>query len=100
MLYEVITISIKQKENYIDQVTKTFGIRTLEFSAENGFMLNGEKVLLNGGCVHHDNGILGAAAYDRAEVKKVELMKAAGFNALRTSHNPPSEAFLNRNNFV
>jgi len=88
-------ISIKQKENYIDQVTKTFGIRTLEFSAENGFMLNGEKVLLNGGCVHHDNGILGAAAYDRAEVKKVEVMKAAGFNALRTSHNPPSEAFLN-----
>ena len=47
-----------------------------------------------GACVHHDNGILGAAAFDRAEVRRVELLKAAGFNAVRTSHNPASEAFL------
>jgi beta-galactosidase len=51
-------------------------------------------VKLNGGCVHHDNGCLGAAAFDRAEVRRVELLKSAGFNAIRTSHNPPSEAFL------
>jgi len=44
--------------------------------------------------VHHDNGCLGAAAFDRAEVRRVELLKSAGFNAIRTSHNPPSEAFL------
>jgi len=87
-------ISIQQKNEDIDQLTKSFGIRTLNFSTEHGFELNGKKVLLNGGCIHHDNGILGAAAYDRAEIRKVELMKAAGFNALRTSHNPPSEAFL------
>lgn len=87
-------IKIKQGNTDLDLITKYFGIRTIEFSAENGFVLNGKKIELNGGCVHHDNGALGAAAYDRAEVRKVELLKAAGFNALRTSHNPPSEAFL------
>jgi beta-galactosidase len=87
-------INIKQGNTNLDLITKDFGIRTIKFSAENGFVLNGKKIELNGGCVHHDNGALGAAAYDRAEVRKVELLKAAGFNALRTSHNPPSEAFL------
>jgi len=85
---------IKAGDEPIDVVTKNFGIRTIEFSAEKGFVLNGKKTLLYGGCVHHDNGALGAAAYDRAEVRKVELLKKAGFNAVRTSHNPPSEAFL------
>lgn len=85
---------IKDGDLPVDVVTKQFGIRTIEFSAEKGFLLNGKKTLLNGGCVHHDNGALGAAAYDRAEVRKVELLKKAGFNAVRTSHNPPSEAFL------
>ncbi|MCU4163939.1 glycoside hydrolase family 2 TIM barrel-domain containing protein [Carboxylicivirga caseinilyticus] len=78
----------------IDEVETQFGIRTIEYSADKGFLLNGESVVLNGGCVHHDNGSLGAAAYDRAEERKVELLKKAGFNAVRTSHNPPSEAFL------
>ena len=87
-------VSIAKESKSIDFVTIDFGIRTIKFSAENGFVLNDKKILLNGGCVHHDNGALGAAAYDRAEERKVELLKAAGFNALRTSHNPPSEAFL------
>ncbi|WP_244534336.1 sugar-binding domain-containing protein [Flavobacterium fluvii] len=87
-------VTIKKDSKSIDAVTTDFGIRTIDFSAEKGFLLNGKKVLLNGGCVHHDNGALGAAAYDRAEERKVELLKAAGFNAIRTSHNPPSEAFL------
>ena len=78
-----------------DTMTETFGIRTIEYSAEKGFLLNGEPMLLNGGCVHHDNGILGAAAFDKAEIRKVRLMKDAGYNAVRTAHNPPSEAFLN-----
>ena len=56
--------------------------------------MNGKKIELNGGCVHHDNGILGSAAFDRAEIRKVQMMKNAGFNAVRTSHNLPSEAFL------
>lgn len=87
-------VTIKKESKSIDAVTTDFGIRTISFSAENGFSLNGKKILLNGGCVHHDNGALGSAAYDRAEERKIELLKAAGFNAVRTSHNPPSEAFL------
>ncbi|MFC0877246.1 glycoside hydrolase family 2 TIM barrel-domain containing protein [Saccharicrinis sp. FJH2] len=87
-------IQIKKADIITDREVQNFGIRSISFSAEEGFLLNGEKVLLNGGCVHHDNGCLGAKAYDRAEEKKVELLKEAGFNAVRTSHNPPSQAFL------
>ncbi|WP_053975896.1 sugar-binding domain-containing protein [Mangrovimonas xylaniphaga] len=79
----------------IDRFTLDFGIRHIEFSIEKGFLLNGTEVLINGGCVHHDNGCLGAAAYDRAEEKKVELLKESGFNAVRAAHNIPSKAFLN-----
>ncbi|MFZ0471716.1 MAG: sugar-binding domain-containing protein, partial [Bacteroidales bacterium] len=78
----------------IDDTKTTFGIRSIKFTAENGFQLNGKTVKINGGCVHHDNGCLGAASFDRAEERRVELLKSAGFNAIRTSHNPPSEAFL------
>ena len=77
-----------------DRISVTYGIRTIEFDGEKGLRLNGKPMKLNGACVHHDNGILGAAAYDEAEYRKARLMKEAGFNAVRTSHNPPSEAFL------
>jgi len=75
-------------------VTTPVGIRTLAWSAEKGLLLNGKPIKLAGGSVHHDNGPLGAAAFDRAEERRVELMKAAGMNAVRTAHNPPSSAFL------
>jgi beta-galactosidase len=77
-----------------DRAETTFGVREIHFTAEGGFTLNGKPVLLRGGCVHHDNGPLGSAAIDRAEERRVELLKASGFNAIRTSHNPPSTAFL------
>lgn len=77
-----------------DEITVPFGIRTIEFSAEKGFLLNGNPLKLKGGCLHHDNGLLGAVAINRAEERKVELMKANGFNAVRCSHNLPSEYFL------
>ena len=77
-----------------DVVPVTYGIRTIEYSAEKGLLLNGKPIVLNGGCVHHDNGILGARAFDAAEYRRVRLLKEAGFNAIRTSHNPPSETFL------
>lgn len=93
-LYQARVQVIKDKK-VIDDTKTDFGIRSIKFTVENGFQLNGKTVKLNGGCVHHDNGCLGAAAYDRAEERKVELLKAGGFNAVRTSHNPPSEAFLN-----
>ncbi len=92
-LYQAM-VEIKQGKTTLDKMTQSFGIRTIEYSSEKGFLLNGKQIKLNGGCVHHDHGCLGAASYDRAEERKVELLKAAGFNAVRTSHNPPAEAFL------
>ena len=77
-----------------DRMVQSFGIRTLQFDAQHGFRLNGKETKLRGGCVHHDNGPLGSAAFDRAEERKVGLLKAAGFNALRMAHNPPSAAIL------
>jgi beta-galactosidase len=86
---------LSQEKGKLDETSTVFGIRSIQFSAEHGFQINGRSVKISGGCVHHDNGCLGAKAFDRAEERKVELLKAAGFNAVRTSHNPPSEAFLN-----
>jgi len=93
-LYTSVTEIKNGRNQVIDRVENTFGIRSIEFTRE-GFFLNGENVLLKGGCVHHDNGPLGAAAYDRAEERRVALMKASGFNSIRCAHNPPSPAFLN-----
>jgi len=92
-LYQAQVQVLKDKK-VIDDTKTGFGIRSLKFTAENGFQLNGKTVKLNGGCVHHDNGCLGVASFDRAEERRIELLKAAGFNAVRTSHNPPSETFL------
>ena len=78
-----------------DALCVPFGIRTISYSAIEGFKLNGQSMKLYGGCVHHDNGLLGAAGIDRAEIHKVELMKAQGYNAVRCAHNLPTEAFLN-----
>ncbi len=78
----------------VDTEQTVFGFRTIAIDAEQGFRLNGIPLKLKGGCVHHDNGLLGAASYDRAEERKVELMKSAGFNAVRCAHNPPAPAFL------
>ena len=77
-----------------DVLPVTYGIRTIEYSAEKGFVLNGKPILINGACVHHDDGVLGAMAFDAAEIRKVKLMKEAGFNLIRTSHNPTTRAFL------
>jgi beta-galactosidase len=77
-----------------DETKTSFGIRSISFTAQNGFQLNGKTVKLKGGCVHHDNGPLGARAYDRAEERRVQLLKASGYNAIRCAHNPPSPAFL------
>lgn len=89
-----LELSLKDGGKLIDDVKETFGIRTIAFSASEGFVLNGKPLLLNGACAHHDNGMLGAASFDAAEARKVRLLKEAGFNAVRTSHNPPSPAFL------
>lgn len=92
-LYKAVS-EIRYNGQTVDQKTTAFGIRSIEFSAQKGFLLNGKRVLIKGGCMHHDNGPLGAAAIARAEERRVELMKQFGFNAIRTAHNPPSAQFL------
>jgi beta-galactosidase len=94
VISEVYTINGNKRSKMTDRTENTFGIRSISVSAEKGFLLNGKPLLMKGGCMHHDNGPLGAAAYDRAEERRVELIKASGFNAIRCSHNPPSPAFL------
>jgi beta-galactosidase len=88
-------ISIVQNKELVDIYNQPFGLRSIEFSSESGFLLNEKPVLLKGGCMHHDNGLLGASAFNRAEYRRVKLMKDQGYNAIRCAHNPPSEYFLN-----
>ena len=77
----------------LDSVTKRFGIRTLVWNG-NGFFVNGKNTLLRGACVHHDNGILGACSFRDAEYRRAKILKEAGFNAIRSSHNPISSHLL------
>ena len=76
-----------------DTTEVTFGIRRITWSNK-GLFINGRETLLRGGCVHHDNGILGAATYDESEERRVRILKENGFNAIRSSHNPASRALL------
>ncbi|HEX2976530.1 MAG TPA: glycoside hydrolase family 2 TIM barrel-domain containing protein, partial [Bacteroidales bacterium] len=91
---KLYSINDKGDRMLLDSLSAKWGIRSIDISPEKGFVLNGIPIELKGGCMHHDNGPLGAAAFDRAEERRVELMKASGFNAIRCSHNPPSPAFL------
>ena len=92
-LYTLQT-EVRAEGKLLDQTETTFGLRTLAWSSQKGLLLNGQPVLLRGGNVHHDHGPLGAAAFPDAEERKVRLLREAGFNAVRTAHNPPSTAFL------
>ncbi|MDL2327247.1 DUF4982 domain-containing protein [Ruminococcaceae bacterium OttesenSCG-928-A11] len=78
----------------VDECVQTFGVRQIEWDVSYGLKINGEITLLRGACVHHDNGLLGAAAHPDAEERKVRLLKQAGFNALRSSHNVCSKTML------
>ncbi|MDR6610721.1 glycoside hydrolase family 2 TIM barrel-domain containing protein [Leifsonia sp. 1010] len=71
-----------------------FGIRTLNWDAQDGLLINGQPVKLRGGCIHHDNGVLGAATIAQAEERRVQLLKDAGYNAIRSAHNPISTVLL------
>ena len=76
-----------------DEARGRFGIRTLEWSSK-GFFVNGKSVKFRGGCIHHDNGIVGSTAYEEMEYRKVRIMKEQGFNAIRSAHNPCSKALM------
>jgi beta-galactosidase len=87
-----VTLMLNNKVS--DYTSTSFGIRTVKIDAKNGLTINGKPIKLVGGCFHHDNGPLGSAAIDRAEERKIELFKNAGYNAIRCSHNPPSPYLL------
>ena len=77
-----------------DEVTESFGIRELIWNPQVGMTINGERVILRGACIHHDNGVLGACTHPEAEARRVRILKENGYNALRSAHNPCSKALL------
>ncbi len=92
-LYEVETV-VSDGDRVIDEDLTTFGIRTLQLDPVRGLRINGQPVDLRGACIHHDAGLLGSAAIARAEERRIEILKAAGFTAVRSAHNPISRAAL------
>ena len=82
------------EEQTVDEASVLFGIRTITADARRGLRINGKPVKLKGGCLHHDNGLLGAVSLYEAEARKVRKLKEVGFNAVRTAHNPPSAALI------
>ena len=92
-LYAMVT-EIWLGEELADRYETVFGVRAFEFDAEKGFILNGRKVVINGVCLHHDFGCLGAAFNVNAARRQLEILKDMGCNAIRTSHNPPAPQLL------
>ena len=90
----VVVTSIGQDGKPVDSYETPFGIRTIKFTADNGFLLNGKRVPLNGVCDHHDLGALGAAVNTRALERQIQILKEMGGNSIRTSHNPPAPELL------
>ncbi len=90
----VVVTAIGQNGKVVDHYETPFGIRTIQFTADNGFRLNGKRVPLNGVCDHHDLGALGAAINTRALERQLQILKSMGCNAIRTSHNPPAPELL------
>ncbi|WP_405182729.1 DUF4982 domain-containing protein [Nocardia sp. NBC_01377] len=88
-------VTLGKENGTVDTDTVTFGVRSLRLDPERGLRINDETVTLRGACVHHDNGVLGAATFARSEERRVAILKHAGFNAIRISHQPMSTAMLN-----
>lgn len=85
--------TLLQGGTVIDTAKSSFGIRTLSWGKD-GFLVNNNPFLFRGACIHHDNGVLGACGFHDAEFRRVRILKEAGFNAIRSSHNPISKAML------
>jgi beta-galactosidase len=92
-LYTAEIIVKKDKETY-DSLSQEFGLRTLSWNPEQGFLVNGVRTLLKGGCIHNDNGVIGMIANDITEERRIKNLKASGFNALRSAHHPMSPSLL------
>ncbi len=85
---------VKNENVTVDEASVLFGIRTVTADAVRGLRINGKTVKLRGGCLHHDNGLLGSVSLYEAEARKIKNLKSEGFNAIRTAHNPPSSALI------
>ena len=85
---------VKNEAVTCDEASVLFGVRTITADAVRGLRINGKTVKLKGGCLHHDNGLLGAVTLYETEARKVQKLKDIGFNAIRTAHNPPSAALI------
>lgn len=94
-LYTLRAEALDGQGRCLDEERVQAGVRTVTVNAEQGLLVNGKAVKLKGGCVHHDNGLLGAASHRGSEYRKARLLKQNGFNAVRCAHNPPSASFLN-----
>lgn len=93
-LYECIS-EILEDDEMVDSDCEKFGIRKISLDPIHGLRINGKEMKLRGGCIHHDNGIIGAATYADAEERRIRILKKAGFNAVRIAHNSSSKAILN-----
>lgn len=87
-------IQIEHDGELLDETIENFGIRTLTLDSVHGLRMNGRQIKLRGACIHHDNGILGAATLEKAEERRCRQLKKAGFNSIRSSHHPVSKAML------
>lgn len=92
-LYE-LSVTVLSGDGICDTAKQRFGIRTLKLDSRGGLRVNGKSVKLRGACIHHDNGIIGATTLYSAEKYRAKKLKDAGFNAIRSSHNPMSKAML------
>lgn len=88
-LYKIKTTA--HIEDSVDTDESIFGVRMVNIDSNKGFMLNGRSVKLRGGCIHHDQGVLGASVYPETEFRRIAKLKEAGFNSVRLSHNPQSQ---------
>lgn len=94
-LYEIrATLTDEAEGTPLDEARQTHGIRTLQVDVHHGLRVNGQPVNLRGACIHHDNGLLGAASPDDADDRRIRLLKEAGFNAIRSAHNPAGRGLL------
>ena len=87
-------VELLSKGKVVETRTIDFGIRQVSWNPRQGLLVNGVPTLLRGGCIHHDNGLLGACEYDDAAFRRIQILKSYGYNAIRSAHNPCSEAVL------
>ncbi len=92
-LYDVC-VTLKKGGEAVDCAVERTGFRQIAYNSAQGLLINGKSVLLKGGCIHHDNGVLGAKTFAEAEARRVRILKEAGFNAIRMAHNPASAALI------